>query len=149
MSRLHPGQAVNYLYEIIPVDDVGADVDPSESKFDTSTASQEGKGSIEAILKYVKPGGTKFTAWSTMIPQKGVTWGDTSEDLKFAAAVALFGLILEQDPSVAGATLEDVRAIALQGRGADLDGERGKFIELVERAELLQRREKSIHASGP
>ena len=60
-------------------------------------------------------------------------------DLKFAAAVAEFGMILRDSEYKGNGSLQQVLEWALQGKGADVNGHRADFIELVRRAQTLKR----------
>jgi Ca-activated chloride channel family protein len=58
-------------------------------------------------------------------------------DLKFAIAVAEFGLILRGSPHSPNANLASVLAAAKAGRGHDTSGDRAGFVELVRKAQAL------------
>jgi Ca-activated chloride channel family protein len=65
----------------------------------------------------------------------------TSDDYRFAAAVAAFGMILRGTPYVKPMSLEEVVSLARGARGQDRGGYRGEFLELVDKARALQRLE--------
>src|SRR5690606_10666377 len=56
---------------------------------------------------------------------------EASEDFKFASAVALFGMQLKHSIYDNKATIQDVMALAINGRGEDKDGYRSEFIRLL------------------
>ena len=58
--------------------------------------------------------------------------GMPSADLRFAAAVAGFGMLLRESEHAGTFTLDDVVSLAEAGRGDDPRGYRGEFIRLVE-----------------
>ena len=58
-----------------------------------------------------------------------------------AAAVAEFGMLLRDSPLRGNASFESVTARARTFKGDDEDGYRAQFIQLVERAAMLQARE--------
>ena len=60
-------------------------------------------------------------------------------DLKFAAAVAEFGMILRDSEYKGNGSLKQVLEWAEQGRGPDLNGYRSDFVELVRKAQALKR----------
>ena len=62
---------------------------------------------------------------------------ELSEDLKFASAVALFGMQLRHSKYHNKSTIQDVIKLATQGRGEDNDGYRAEFVRLVESFQSL------------
>jgi Ca-activated chloride channel family protein len=60
-------------------------------------------------------------------------------DLKFAAAVAEFGMILRDSEYKGNGSFQKVLEWAQQGKGADVNGYRADFIELVRKAQGLKR----------
>ena len=60
-------------------------------------------------------------------------------DLKFAAAVAEFGMILRDSEYKGNGSLQQVLEWATQGKGADVNGYRADFIELVRKARALKK----------
>jgi Ca-activated chloride channel homolog len=60
-------------------------------------------------------------------------------DLKFAAAVAEFGMILRDSEYKGKGSLQQVLEWAQQGKGADLNGYRADFIELVRKTQGLKK----------
>jgi Ca-activated chloride channel family protein len=69
----------------------------------------------------------------------GFDFATAPSDLKFAAAVAEFGMILRDSEYKGTGSLQQVLEWAQQGRGADMNGYRADFIELVRRAQTLKR----------
>jgi Ca-activated chloride channel family protein len=65
------------------------------------------------------------------------SFADAPEDLKFAAAVAEFGMILRDSEYKGNGTFENVLLWASEGKGADREGSRADFIELVRKTEVL------------
>jgi Ca-activated chloride channel family protein len=66
--------------------------------------------------------------------------GEPSESMRFASAVAGFGMLLRNSPHAGSLTWPEVVALARGARGEDEDGYRGDFIKLAERAADLSRR---------
>ena len=60
-----------------------------------------------------------------------------SSDFQFVAAVAEFGLLLDDSPARGHANVNDVIALAEAGRGADPSGQRRQFIGLARHAKEL------------
>ena len=67
----------------------------------------------------------------------GAGFEQASQDFKFAAAVAAFGMALRDSPYKGTTTLANVLTWARTGLGDDAGGYRNEFIALVERAQKL------------
>jgi len=69
----------------------------------------------------------------------GFDFAGAPGDLKFAAAVAEFGMILRDSEYKGNGSLQQVIEWAQQGKGADVNGYRADFIELVRKAQALKK----------
>jgi hypothetical protein len=69
----------------------------------------------------------------------GFDFAHAPSDLKFAAAVAEFGMILRDSEHKGNGSLQQVLEWAQQGMGADSNGHRADFIELVRKAWALKK----------
>ena len=66
-------------------------------------------------------------------------FANASNDFRFAAAVASFGMVLRDSPYKGDATLGSALELAQAGKGEDAGGYRAGFIDLVKQAQALQR----------
>lgn len=57
---------------------------------------------------------------------------DASDNLRFAAAVSEFGMILRNSEFKGGSTLEQAEKLARSARGDDEEGYRAEFIRLID-----------------
>jgi Ca-activated chloride channel family protein len=73
------------------------------------------------------------------VTDAGATYSKATQDYKFAAAVAAFGMILRDSPHKGTATLAAVTELAQEGLGRDESGYRREFLDLVEKAKPLVR----------
>ncbi|HEY8570135.1 YfbK domain-containing protein, partial [Microbulbifer sp.] len=71
-----------------------------------------------------------------------------SPDLRFATAVAGFGLLLKNEP-LSNFGYDEVVAIAQMARGEDINGERAEFVRLVKTADALVRAQTPPVVGGP
>jgi Ca-activated chloride channel family protein len=85
-------------------------------------------------LRYKRPDGDTSMPLERTVPDRV---GALSEDFRFAASVAAFGMILRSSPHAGNATLESVTAWAKASLGADPSGYRHEFVQLVEAARAL------------
>jgi len=138
------GHSVTVLYEIVPVGPDLAGVDllryaPAKTGTlaDAKAKAVHTDELLDLKLRYKLPDGDK----SRLIEQ-AVKGGDlasraASTDLKFAAAVAGYGMLLRGSPHKGDLTWEKVLWLAEQGLGEDKEGYRAEFIDLVRQAQKL------------
>ena len=141
-GEIGAGHQVTALYEITPVGAQGS-VDPLRYGA-ASPALSAGKGRELGLLRlrYKVPG----EANSRLI-ERPITDADRSagfdrapEATRFAVAVAGYAQLLRQDPWIGkGFGYADVAKIAKAAKGEDPFGIREEFIDLVSRAEGLER----------
>ena len=99
---------------------------------------------LSVKVRYKKPDGifSRTTQFSLM--DTGRTFANASADLRFAAAVAQFGVILRKSPYKGQATIGDVIAWAAGAAANPADdpgGYRGEFIDLARQTQELLRTE--------
>ena len=73
------------------------------------------------------------------VSDMGFDFAMAPSDLKFAAAIAEFGMILRDSEYKGNGSFQQVIEWAQQGRGTDVNGYRADFIELVRKAQTLKR----------
>lgn len=130
-GELGSGHTVTALYEVIPV---GIDSEYLKSvsnlKYSTSEISNAYKDELFTVkFRYKKPDeSTSIEMLHVQADQEE----SPSDDINFAAAVALFGMELRDSQYSNQATFEDIIDLANQGRGEDKNGYRAEFIRLVQ-----------------
>ena len=103
--------------------------------FFTGLASSE---MLTLKLRYKQPGGETSSLIAVPVADPGATMDDASGDMKFASAVAAFGMLLRKSEYVGGFGFEEVTVLAKMGLGKDPQGRRAEFISLVKMAQRLQ-----------
>jgi Ca-activated chloride channel family protein len=138
------GHAVTVLYEILPARP-GAVIQSPEPPLryvepGRPTAAARSDELMRLRIRYKEPDGeaSRLLEWSAR--GRATSLRRTSEDYRFAAAVAAFGMILRDTPEVQAMSLDDVLALAREARGRDRGGYRAEFVELVEKARVLRQR---------
>ena len=147
-GEMGAGHTVTALYEIIPAgsDEALKSIDPLkyQSNRDGSKASeQEVKADPKAELmtvklRYKQPDGDTSTKVEIPVKGKVLDLEATSENFRFSAAIAEFGLLLRNSEYKAEASMEEVIALAREARGEDEEGYRSEFIKLVKLADSLK-----------
>jgi Ca-activated chloride channel family protein len=86
-------------------------------------------------LRYKQPDGDTSRLVEMPLADAGGRFEDASADLRFASAVAAFGMILRGSEHAGDATLPMVAKLAAGALGDDVGGYRAEFLDLVRRAE--------------
>lgn len=139
---LGAGETVTVFYEIIPVG-VAIDVNlpnlqTEKTRIEPDETSFYRPNELLRLRVQYQPFGQEETELiEEPVLDTGLTLKNASDDFKFSAAVAEFGLILRDDENKKNANLESVLQLATQSKGADLDGKRSEFIDLVKKSQRL------------
>ena len=134
------GHTVTALYELIPA---GAQelpsVDPLKyQKTDQQPAQAALANELMTVkLRYKPLQSDKSVLLDTVVQDKDSSLASTSNDFRFAAAVAGYGMLLTHSEQAGDLNWEQVLHLAKGAKGPDEDGWRAEFIRLVETTELL------------
>ena len=74
---------------------------------------------------------------STVIKDEATKLAKSSENFKFSAAVAEFGMLLRDSEFKSQASYENALKLAKEAKGEDSEGYRVEFVPLVKKASLL------------
>lgn len=135
------GHTITALYEIVPADAdtrVPPAVDPLryQKSFATTPATFSGELFLLKI-RYKDPDATDSKLASFPVKDRGERFGRSSEDFKFACAVAEFGMLLRGASPGERLSYERVLEIADEARSHDSNGYRAELIGLVKKAKSL------------
>lgn len=140
-GELGAGHSVTALYEIIPMGEIYVKLPPDESlKYQQNQVDINADNSDELMLvklRYKLPKEDNSILITQPLVDQNIQLENASNNLKFAAAVAEFGMLLRNSEYKGNASFDEVLKLALQGKGVDLQGYRSEFISLVERSKLL------------
>ncbi len=138
-GELGSGHTVTALYEIIPMNTKSKFFTPTdELKYTKTEPSVANLGSELATIKfrYKKPDGEKSIEMIAVIKNNAVTLEQTSEDFKFCASVAWFGLKLRNSELVSNKSISDIKNLAKNNIKNDNEGYKAEFIRLMEAVNL-------------
>jgi Ca-activated chloride channel family protein len=140
-GELGAGHTVTALYEIVPAGpDKGEDnsikLRYQESKIKKDAASGSEIMVLKMRYKPIKEDKSKLIE-KTVLDEK-IKFAKTSENFRFASAVAGFGMLLRDSQFKNDLTAKDVIKIAKEAKGYDEEGYRSEFIGLVEKYSLLK-----------
>lgn len=147
-GEIGAGHSVVALYEIVPANlPPGAEprplVDslkyqaPAISSAQLAAAAKTGE-MMTVKLRYKEPESDLSKLIEVPTKDEGKTLTASSEEYKFSAAVAGFGLLLRDSSYKGTLSWETVRRLALDGKGADKLGYRGEFLQLIDKARGLK-----------
>jgi Ca-activated chloride channel family protein len=133
-GELGSGHTVTALYEIVPV---GADtpldsIDPLKYQQPTVPARTPYSNELMTIkLRYKQPDGDVSKLITHTLRDGELALAKTSENYRWSAAVAGFGMILRESEYANQYTYAQVLQLANAARGKDQEGYRVEFINLV------------------
>jgi Ca-activated chloride channel homolog len=135
-GEMGAGHNVTALYELIPSgsDEYRPSVDPLKYQASDDTDTRKHDYSDEYLtvkIRYKQPEG--MISKLMVKPVRGTVnpISSASENLRFASAVAEFGMVLSNSEYVGNSTLESAATLARSARGEDEDGYRSELIRLI------------------
>ncbi len=140
-GELGSGHTVTALYEIIPVgvkDDFTKSVDPL--KYQSNEKKLAGSNTNEILtikLRYKKPDEDVSKLITHSVIDEHVSLVNTSNNFRFSASVAEFGLMLRDSEYKQGSSYQQVMSMAKSAKGNDNNSYRAEFIQLVQAATSL------------
>ncbi len=140
-GEIGAGHHVTALYEIVPTGKVGdlPGIDPLKyTKLAASTASSNESFTVK--LRYKRPDGDTSRRLEYGVIDQGRSFAQASDDLKFAAAVAGFGMLLRGSADKGSLTYPGVLEIAEATLSKDSSGYRQEFVAAVRQARALSGR---------
>ncbi|WP_420129922.1 YfbK domain-containing protein [Longimicrobium sp.] len=149
-GELGAGHSVTALYEVVPVDadsdvQVG-NVDPLRYQSPATEPVVAFAGEMMNVnIRYKQPDGEQSVLLSHPVraPRR---LDRPSDDFRFAAAVAEFGMLLRDSEHRGRASLEDVLSLASGALGSDPSEHRAGFVRMVQDFARLPRAEAAVAA---
>ena len=136
-GEIGAGHDVTALYELTLVGSAARANDPLRYATDTAGGRRAASELGFLKLRYKRPGEERSVLVETPIKRSLVT-PSTGPRLAFAASVVAFADQLRGGRNTPGFDLGAVAALADDAAGADPDGQRREFVDLVRRAQSLQ-----------
>jgi Ca-activated chloride channel family protein len=137
-GEMGAGHAVTALYEVVPTGTAPVAIGEDSLTYQQVTLRPSANRSSELLtirLRYKEPTGSRSRLLSVPLVDRGDR--QSSDDLRFASAVAAFAMVLRNSEYKGTADYNLVLALAREARGADEEGYRQEFISMVERARAL------------
>ena len=140
-GELGSGHTVTALYEVIPAgikSEFPGKVDALKYQpAKTMTTTTGGDELMTIKLRYKKPDGDVSKLIVHPVTDAHLALDNTSENFRFSAAVASFGMLLRNSAFKQNASFQQVIGLAKGAKGTDANGYRQEFINLVQAAGSL------------
>ena len=143
-GEIGAGHTVTALYEVVPkgAELVTPKVDAlryQKKPEPATTPKAQGDELMHVKLRYKAPQGSTSEKVSFPVHARDNTVAETTNNFRFSAAVAGFGMLLRDSKHKGTLTFADVRRLANGATGADRQGNRAEFLELVDVAARLKK----------
>jgi Ca-activated chloride channel homolog len=115
---------------------------PDKLKYQQFTQTFMGSNSEEVCtvkIRYKQPDADKSVQLEEVVKDTHIALEKTSENFRFSAAVAEFGLLLRGSDFKGSANYEQVINLAKNAFGKDSEGYRAEFLKLVKTTKLLDK----------
>ena len=139
-GELGSGHTVTALYEIIPVGVKSRFYSVDELKYQKSEIPKEASQSDELMtvkFRYKHPDGENSKLIIHPMKDKQLALNNTSDNFRWSAAVAAFGMLLRESDYVNQYSYDEVAQLAKTARGNDEEGYRSEFIKMVKSMGLM------------
>ena len=140
-GEIGAGHHVTALYELVPAGKEGAlpGIDPLKYTKPAPSKSPSNE-SFTVKLRYKRPDGDTSRLLEYGVVDQGHSFAQASDDLKFASAVAGFGMLLRDSADKGSMTYPGVLEIAESTLSRDSSGYRQEFVAAVRKAKALSGR---------
>jgi Ca-activated chloride channel family protein len=139
-GEIGAGHTVTALYEVVPFGQKfeNPGIDPLKYQQPVQSSDMANSNELMTVkLRYKEPTRDESKLVSVSLADSKAKLTNASENFKFASAVAAFGMLLRDSKYKADATYNKVLELARASTGADTQGYRSEFIQLVETARTL------------
>jgi len=139
-GELGAGHTVTAIYEIIPVGvktEFLTKVDDLKYQAPKNSITSTSDEWCHVKLRYKQPSGTKSRLLEQQV-EPTAELANTSDNFRWSAAVAGFGLSLRDSQYKGKVNYDMVRKLAQSAKGKDPNGYRKEFIDLVDKADQLK-----------
>ncbi|MCB2195060.1 MAG: von Willebrand factor type A domain-containing protein [Bacteroidetes bacterium] len=137
-GELGSGHTVTALYEIKLANTTS--LKKNDLKYQSTnlnSLAKEGDEVATVKFRYKKPNGQKSILLEEIIPFENNYITEMSDNFKFSAAVASFGMLLRNSEYKGNSTYKSVIDLAQSSKGKDAEGYRSEFIQLIKLSEQL------------
>lgn len=152
-GELGSGHTVTALYEVIPVGVKSSFLQKVDSlKYQSNITAFSPTSHTDEIMtvkfRYKAPDGDVSKLIEHAVKDNRIDIGSTSENFRFAASVAQFGMLLRNSEFKSTSSFDNVISLAKNAKGKDEEGYRSEFIKLAENAQSLAKKKPVVEDEG-
>lgn len=139
-GEIGAGHTVTALYEVVPAGQKLENPGVDELKYSRPAEVTQNANTSELLtvkLRYKEPEGDVSRPLSVGVPDRQASYRNASNNFKFAAAVAEFGLLLRDSRYKGQSSYANAAELARGAGGADLNGHRAEFLNLIQSARSI------------
>lgn len=139
-GELGSGHTVTALYEVIPVgvkDEFTKSADDLKYQSNRTVTVNNSNEIMTVKLRYKKPEEDVSKLITKTVIDENVPLTSTSDNFRFSAAVAEFGLMLRNSEFKENSNYQQIISLAKSAKGNDPNGYRSEFVNLVSSTILL------------
>lgn len=140
-GELGSGHTVTALYEIIPAgaeNEFEEKVDPLKYQPPVKKTSDIASGELMTVkFRYKAPDGEKSKLIEHAVMDTDLSIAKTSDNFRFAAAVAEFGMLLRKSEFKQQSSFDNAWKLAKNALGNDAEGYRAEFLKLLKNAQSI------------
>lgn len=144
-GELGAGHTVTALYEIIPVGVeskfLAADKDLKYQQRDLTPIANRSNELLTVKFRYKAPEADNSQLMEEVVMDKNVALSKSSDNFRWSAAVATFGMLLRNSEFKGDANYEQCKKLAAGARGKDTEGYRAEMIRMIESVGLMGKSE--------
>lgn len=144
-GELGAGHSVTALYEIIPVGVeskfLAEDKNLKYQQRDLTPTATRSNELLTVKFRYKAPEADNSQLLEEVVMDKHVDLNKTSDNFRWSASVATFGMLLRNSEFKGAATYEQCKKLAAGARGKDTEGYRAEMIRMIETMGLMGKTE--------
>jgi Ca-activated chloride channel family protein len=144
-GELGAGHTVTALYEIIPVGIeskfLAADKDLKYQQRDLTPTANRSNELLTVKFRYKAPEADNSQLMEEIVMDKKTNLDKTSDNFRWSAAVATFGMLLRNSEFKGDANYDQCKKLAAGARGKDTEGYRAEMIRMIESVGLMGKTE--------
>ncbi len=134
-GEMNAGHSVTALYELVPTGVAFKHPKVDALKYQTTKAVVQVSPELATVkVRYKTPEATQSRRLELPVADQTLSLADCSQDARWAAAVATFGMVLRDSPHKGKATLDLATNLGRSALGKDPQGHRAEFLSLIGKA---------------
>jgi len=139
-GELGAGHTVTALYELVPADVEFVAPSVDSLRYQRVGLHPDAVTNNEVMtvkLRYKDPDGSTSKLITRSLPATELALTRSSDNFRFSAAVAQFGMLLRDSEFKGSTTYDQIVALASSAMGADVEGYRHEFVSLVRSCQMI------------